>query len=69
MNGREATAAALVVTPQYISMLLHPTEPRPVSALIADRLGYTREAATTVLFVPKNNSQEGLTGETEPVTV
>lgn len=69
ISGRESVAEALAVSPQYISMILHPTEPRSISASIAERLGYTRESAKTVIFVPKNNSQSSLTGETKSVTV
>lgn len=66
-RGREGAAVKLGVTPQYISMLL--SQERNISAAIADRLGYERQAATTVLFIPKNNSQSGLTSETKAVTV
>lgn len=60
-KGRQAVAESLKVTPQYISMLLRKDNPRGISKDVAEELGYVRESATTILFVPKNNSQEQLT--------
>ena len=55
--GRAATAATLGIAPPYLSMIVRTDNPRCISQSIANKLGFVRETATTVLFISKNNSQ------------
>ena len=52
-DGRENVAKELKVSPSYISMLLSKNDPRPVTAQIAERLGFTLETSVHKVFLPQ----------------